>query len=112
MRTTAQQQNHDFTLHCATPSTVVQHKLSISSVTVRHGSGLETLLLETEVLGGVLSVWLSTSAFRKWQQEILREVLSSPRLRRGYVPVKPFIFSDGEVLGEHAQACYYCVNLR
>lgn len=31
---------------------------------------------------------------------------------RGFVPVKPFIFSDGEVLGEHAQACYYCVNLR
>lgn len=32
--------------------------------------------------------------------------------RRGFVPVKPFIFSDGEVLGEHAQACYYCVTLR
>ncbi len=31
---------------------------------------------------------------------------------RGFVPVKPFIFSDGEVLGEHAQACYYCVNFR
>lgn len=26
--------------------------------------------------------------------------------------LKPFIVSDGEVLGEHAQACYYCVNLR
>lgn len=30
---------------------------------------------------------------------------------RGFVPVKPFICSDGEVLGEHAQACYYCVSL-
>lgn len=26
----------------------------------------------------------------------------------GFVPVKPFIFSDGEVLGEQAQACCYC----
>lgn len=29
---------------------------------------------------------------------------------RGFVPVKPFIFSDGEVLGEHAQACYYSAD--
>lgn len=45
-------------------------------------------------------------AFRRWQRGIHREILS---LHRGFVPVKPFIFSDGEVLGEQAQACYYCV---
>lgn len=43
---------------------------------------------------------------RRWQQGIRGENLPQ---HGGFVPVKPFIFSDGEVLGEQARACYYCV---
>lgn len=43
----------------------------------------------------------------RWQQGIRGENLLQ---HGGFVPVKPFIFSDGEVLGEQARACYDCAT--
>lgn len=68
-------------------------------------------VFHSEEYGYILWFRHSTNITRSWFHCKWHQRSIQGDSVRGFVPVKPFIFSDGEVLDEHAQACYYCVNL-
>lgn len=63
-------------------------------------------LMSVKIGGECRHIFLLQMKFRRWQQGSHQVILF---LCGGFVPGKPFIFSDGEVLREQAWACFYCV---